>query len=147
VFTKIKEHWLWFLIFVKQLTVFCGILLFIATRPFHTTTLGGDLPIIAPTIVNVGEPINVMVGPVYVTDGTQIGLVMLSTDGLRIYNSQFVEGVARFVIPQEHTTQAGRRSLVAIAENARGEVSIVLRPIPESRNVDWQFVPSWFPPV
>ncbi|GAB4516223.1 MAG: hypothetical protein OHK0046_21180 [Anaerolineae bacterium] len=67
-----------------------------------------------------------MIGPVSASNGTPVGLIMLGTYGPKVYNTVFDAGVAHFVIPSKDTRQPGYLALIAAAEDARGEASIIL---------------------
>ncbi len=82
----------------------------------------------APQTITVGTAFTVTVGPVTVSDGTQVGLVMMGKHGPRVYHSSFTHGVAQFTIPGEHTRQPGFFAFVAAAQNARGETGMRLEP-------------------
>lgn len=90
--------------------------------------LSGDLPVHAPQTITVGTAFTVTVGPVTVSDGTQVGLVMMGKHGPRVYHSSFTHGVAQFIIPGEHTLQPGFFAFVAASQNARGETGMRLEP-------------------
>jgi hypothetical protein len=90
--------------------------------------LTGKLPINAPSTITVGDSVDVTVGPVSVTDGTRVGLVMVGKHGPRIYRGEFEQGIAHFIIPGEHTLQPGYLAIIAAADSARGEVGVLLRP-------------------
>jgi len=90
--------------------------------------LSGDLPVHAPQTLTVGTAFTVTVGPVTVSDGTQVGLVMMGKHGPRVYHSSFSHGVAQFTIPGEHTLQPGFFAFVAASQNARGETGMRLEP-------------------
>lgn len=99
----------------------------VAVACSRNTELTGILPIEAPALANAGEKIAVTVGPVPdATNGTSVGLVMLGTYGPRVYQSEFESGLALFTIPASHTLQPGYLALIAAADNARGEASIIL---------------------
>lgn len=93
--------------------------------------LSGNLPVQAPHYLAVGTPLTVTVGPVTVTDGTHVGLVLVGKHGPRIYRSTFEQGVAEFRIPAEHTLQAGTFALIAASQNARGEAAMIFEVIPD----------------
>lgn len=109
------------------LAVIVALLLFSAACTPPHAGLTGTLPIIAPALANAGEQINVTVGPVQnARNGTFVGLVMLGTYGPRVYQAEFVSGLAHFIIPPEHTLQPGYLALIAAVDEARGEASIIL---------------------
>jgi hypothetical protein len=92
----------------------------------HGTRLTGDLPIGAPRVASTGDQINVEIGPVSVSNGTPVGLVMVGAHGPRVYNATFEAGMAHFVIPSGDTLQPGYLALIVAADDARGETSILL---------------------
>ncbi len=90
--------------------------------------LSGILPVNAPQSIIAGDAVRVTVGPVRVSDGTNVGLVMISKHGPRVYQSAFEAGVAEFTIPGEHTRQVGYLTFIAAAQDARGETGLRLQP-------------------
>ena len=92
----------------------------------QVTRLSGDLPIGAPRVASTGDQINVQIGPVSVSNGTPVGLVMVGAHGPRVYNATFEAGMAHFVIPSGDTSQPGYLALIVAADDARGEASILL---------------------
>jgi hypothetical protein len=99
--------------------------------PPSLPALSGILPITAPRITSAGEQIEISIGPVSAANGTPVGLVMIGARGPHIYNTTFEAGWAQIVIPASDTYQSGLLSLVAAADDARGNLSIVVYP-PES---------------
>jgi hypothetical protein len=99
--------------------------------PLEHIALTGELPISAPEMITVGDTVNVTVGPVEVSDGTLVGLVMVGKHGPRVYRGIFEQGIAFFNIPAEHTMQPGHLAFIAASESARGEFSMTLRPNPQ----------------
>lgn len=95
------------------------------------TNLTGILPLNAPSSITAGESVVITVGPVRVLDGTNVGLVMVSKHGPRIYSGTFEEGVAQFNIPGEHTLQSGYLAFIAASQDARGEIGMQLHPKPQ----------------
>lgn len=89
-------------------------------------TLTGNLPIRAPRAAAAGDTIQVIVGPVQASNGTPIGLVSVGLYGPMLYNSVFESGIAEFIIPSGDTEQPGYLALIAAADNARGQASILL---------------------
>ncbi len=117
--SKPLSYWL------SLMTLMSVLLIFAACSPNRALT--GKLPIDAPALANAGEQIDVTVGPVpNASNGTAVGLVMLGTYGPRVYQGQFEAGLAHFTIPSEHTLQPGYLALIAAADQARGEASIIL---------------------
>jgi hypothetical protein len=112
------------------------LLLIAACRPAFEP-LRGLLPIHAPQVIIAGSPLRVRVGPVTVSDGTGVGLVLMGKHGPYIYHATFQEGVAEFYIPAEHTRQPGTMAFIAAAEEARGEASLLLRPDPQRKTRAW----------
>jgi hypothetical protein len=114
--------------FLQMIYRFTLLLLLIAACQPAPHILTGNLPIEAPQSITVGDTVNVKVGPIIVSDGTTVGLVMVGKHGPRVYRSTFESGVAQFTIPSEHTLQPGYLALIAAAESARGETGVLLRP-------------------
>jgi hypothetical protein len=90
-------------------------------------SLSGNLPIEAPSSAVVGQAIDVVIGPIAVRDGTPVGLVTVGSHGPHVYRTVFdATGRAYFTLPSDDTRQPGYMALIAAADNARGESSIVL---------------------
>ncbi len=98
----------------------------------QATTLTGILPVNAPDVVITGSSVTVTVGPVTASDGTRVGLVMVSKHGPRVYRSTFEQGWAEFIIPGEDTLQpSGYLAFIAASGDARGETGMLLQPTHE----------------
>lgn len=95
-----------------------------------------ELPIIAPHTIIAGQSVIVRVGPVDAADGVIVGLVMIGKHGPHVYRAAFLNGMAEFTIPGEHTRQPGSLALIAASGSARGEASVLLRPINESQRTN-----------
>ncbi len=93
------------------------------TPPYLT----GSLPIEAPRVAYAGDQIEIIIGPVAAHNGTPIGLVMVGTYGPKVYNTVFQSGLAYFTIPSGDTLQPGYLAFIAAADDARGEISIILK--------------------
>ncbi|MCU0495801.1 MAG: hypothetical protein MUF87_00455 [Anaerolineae bacterium] len=102
----------------------------------EVTSLIGDLPIIAPETITAGQSVIVRVGPVEAADGVMVGLVLIGKHGPHVYRAAFMNGMAEFTIPGEHTRHPGSLALIAASGEARGEASVLLRPIHGSQRTD-----------
>lgn len=91
-----------------------------------TTPAPIKLPVSVPDQLIAGQSLTVRVGPTDAADGTDVGLVMVGSLGPRIYQSTFIQGIAVFIIPGEHTLQSGTLAFVAAADRARGEAGLIL---------------------
>jgi hypothetical protein len=94
--------------------------------------LTGTIPIHAPNIASAGSPIEILIGPINVANGTPIGLVMVGVHGPKVYNTIFTDGQAYFKIPSTDTYQPGYVALIVASEDARGEASIIVFPPKQS---------------
>ncbi|MFW5691729.1 MAG: hypothetical protein ACOCX3_00090 [Chloroflexota bacterium] len=115
----------------------CGITLVLVSGACSTDrqppNLTGRLQINAPHSANAGEVIEVSVGPVVASHGLPVGLVAVGTKGPQVYTTAFDSaGMAYFTIPSDDTRQPGYLALIAAADDARGEASILLTSARES---------------
>lgn len=89
--------------------------------------LKGELPLTAPRVVVIGEPLHLSIGPVANAAGKPVGLVMISTQGPKVYNSTFNADTATFDIPITDLSQPGYLTFVAVVDNARGQTIVHLQ--------------------
>lgn len=113
-------------VFIFSLFVCLFVLVSCQQSPQPITPLRGELPIDVPRVASVGQSIDVQIGPVPALNGTPIGLIAVGTQGPRVYNTVFNSGMARFMIPSTDTRQPGYMALIAAADDARGEASIII---------------------
>ena len=89
--------------------------------------LKGLLAIRAPDAILAGEPALVAVEHAGAPDGLAVTLAAQGSYGIRIYQTAFASGVARFTLPSEDNRQSGLVELIARAGSARGEGHLEIR--------------------
>jgi hypothetical protein len=90
--------------------------------------LTGTIPISVAETAPVAAPLPITVGPFAAPDGTAVLLVAVGSYGPRLYRGQFAGRLAEFVISADETQQSGQLTLIATAQQARGEATTTLLP-------------------
>ncbi len=104
--------------------------LFGGTNEPPAATITGPLALDAPAQAQVGEPVQVRVGPVSAPDGTTVTFMALGSYGPRIIHAPLAAGFVTFNVESEATRRSGTMTLVATVGNARGTAELTLQPGP-----------------
>ncbi|MFT5195712.1 MAG: hypothetical protein ACI9EW_003948 [Cellvibrionaceae bacterium] len=92
------------------------------------SNLTGTLPIEVVNTAVVGQPLDLLVGPIQATDGTPATLTLLGSYGPQILYTTFKNNHAYFLIPADMTTRSGRLDLVVTSGTAKGATALDLQP-------------------